>query len=94
MFKKLKDKIAEEVRQAPLRLPASVQHQLSQVHINTGPWYYYYYCSLKLGTQMALLVDHCVIDGDGHECKELFLTQLCAFFLLFLHVNIVFCLHS
>ena len=35
MFKKLKDKIAEEVRQAPLRLPASVQNQLSQViHLN------------------------------------------------------------
>ena len=33
MFKKLKDKIAEEVRQAPLRLPASVQQQLSQVNI-------------------------------------------------------------
>jgi len=33
MFKKLKDKIAEEVRQAPLRLPASVQNQLSQVNL-------------------------------------------------------------
>lgn len=31
MFKKLKDKIAEEVKQSPLRLPASVQQHLSQV---------------------------------------------------------------
>jgi len=31
MFKKLKDKITEEVAKAPLRLPASVQQQLSQV---------------------------------------------------------------
>ncbi|KAI9560210.1 hypothetical protein GHT06_014224 [Daphnia sinensis] len=30
MFKKLKDKIAEEVKQSPLRLPTSVQQHLSQ----------------------------------------------------------------
>lgn len=33
MFKKLKDKIAEEVKQSPLRLPTSVQQHLSQVVI-------------------------------------------------------------
>jgi hypothetical protein len=33
MFKKLKDKIAEEVKQSPLRLPTSVQQHLSQVMI-------------------------------------------------------------
>lgn len=34
MFKKLKDKIAEEVKQSPLRLPTSVQQHLSQTLVD------------------------------------------------------------
>lgn len=35
MFKKLKDKIAEEVKQSPLKIQASVQ-QFTQVNITSG----------------------------------------------------------
>jgi heme A synthase len=66
MFKKLKDKIAEEVRQAPLRLPASVQQQLSQVNI------FAFYSNQKTCWLKFLLWNHDT-TSDSFKCLAIIL---------------------
>ena len=90
MFKKLKDKIAEEVKQSPLRLPTSVQQHLSQVvilyRILSVHYHKSFYCygllmikSVFLLSNLEVFNVQAIFCGCGAWKNKLLIMLLCAF---------------